>query len=349
MRKGLKIDNGDGTKFIFDSLSCPAYIVWSGNLPEVDASEWVCPTSIPPGYDYCFITDSLGELTYKVSKSQGRSQWEVAGIAKLKTWLNDDRKPVMSWGTPTVTEAYVHIIAWPTPEVGFGHHGLRAFGENSIFTSLSDTSILSYLLYKGEVEIYNGWIPDNISSDFTVNNCSCFFYTDDHDKVIKYVNYARWDPAKEPGKADFRYNVYSKSLNGDASVKAKVCVFGKMDLQQEKGDKRYGLRIRNERGDITFNDGAGILASPRTVDLSTKGINQPFAIEGIRRPMYMPCGVGSGYSNHMMFRYGVNTVGTRVQVTENEIFDEPASHGGDIYYVAPYPMLFIDADDYFNF
>lgn len=71
----------------------------------------------------------------------------------------------MSWGTPTVTEAYVHIIAWPTPEVGFGHHGLRALGGNSIFTSLSDTSILSYLLYKGEVEIYNGWIPDNISSD----------------------------------------------------------------------------------------------------------------------------------------------------------------------------------------
>ncbi len=345
MRTGLKIDNGDGTSFVFNERSCPAYVVWSGNYNVVPEPQFVVPNRIPEGYDFCVVSHQLGQLDYRVSGSQ----WEVAGSSMLSAQLNANRQPVLTWGGGGLAESYIHIIAWPTPAVGTGRHGLRILGDNSIFTSLNDTSILSYLLYKGEVDISRGWTPTSIRPDFNVNNVSCFFYTEDSDKIIKYENTARWDPASEWGKADFVYRVYSKSTNGDAAVRAKVCVFGKMNLQQQTANKKYGMRIRNEKGEITFNDGIGILVNPKTVYLPDKGIDTPFSIDGIRRPMYMPCGVGSGYADRNRYRFGINTLGSMVQVTRNEVINYEASHGGPVNFVSPYPMLFIDAADYFNF
>jgi hypothetical protein len=345
MSAGLKINHPDGTSFIFNENSCPAYIVWSGNFNMIPQGEFVVPRRIPEGYEFCVISNQLGQLTYRVSGSQ----WEVAGSEMLSTWLNADRNPVLTWGGRVFPECYLHIIAWPTPAVSTGRYGLKVQGGNSIFASLNDTSILSYLLYKGEVDIYRGWKPNHIRADFNIDNVSCFFYTEDSDKIIKYENTATWNPATEWGKADYVYNVYSRSSNWDSSVRAKVCVFGPLNMQQATANKRYGLRIRNRNGEITFNDGIGILANPKAVYLPDKGIDVPFSIDGIRRPMYMPCGVGSGYADRTRYRFGINTLGSMVQVTRNEAIWYEASHGGLSNFVSPYPMLFIDAADYFNF
>lgn len=346
--RGLRIKNPDGTSFLFNENTSPAFIVWSGNVdrdsPGFEFRDrryyWRCPNKIPDGYNYIIVGENMAGIGYKIENSQ----WTPTGGVWESDWSVTDGYITLNG---TTMKEYIVIVAWPSSSTG--KYGIRVLG-NSIFTSISDMTHASYVIYKGETVIEGDWRPSVLNPSFTMNNCLCFFYSESPDATIRLWN-SFDDRDKYPFTdqiADYVYRAIDKWGNR-TSLRCKVVVFGNKDLNATTTDQRYGFRIRNLSGKITFSNSEGVLVNPKPITINDKGVDSPFEIPGVRRPMYLAAMIGQGFNNRTQYKYGLKSYGSYVQVGVTESKYQEASHGSRIDYVTQKPFLFLDAADYFNF
>ncbi|MCB5311898.1 hypothetical protein [Yersinia intermedia] len=330
-RYGLRIRNPDGSSFIFNEKTTMSKILGSGSK-GLTFGEWYTGIQVPVGHDYVLWLSSYAWINYNVSNSQ----WVPSGYAYNQPYLDGNRVlRVNSVNYNTAIPAtHYGVFSWPQGHAP-GRYGLRVNGKNN-FSSISDVSSFSVLLWKGEVDIYNGWLPQAINSAFTMDRVVCFFYTTDQSKTI----------CMSPDPGDRVYKVWN--VNGGQSggaIRAKVCIFGNGPIVKAK----YGLQIRNSAGQVVYNSGTEIFAKPVLTSLANLSLGQLRSVPGITRPMYAPSNIGALYSYPWQVDVWVNSNGYQLCPAWGWSKNQPKSHGPYTYYVSDIPILSLDASDYFNF
>lgn len=214
------------------------------------------------------------------------------------------------------------VISWPSvnapPE---NRYGIQLSGINNLF-AIPDQSKISHLVFKGDITIWNGWTPGVIDSRLTMDNCVCFFYTQDLDLAIGIrfngSSYSVW------GKSGSSYGVAL------SSAYVRVCIFANIP----PGDpERYGISIRNN-GNLIWNSTQDPLIRPAIVDMSgglyisgsqffRPGIATPF-----RRPMFCPACIGGGVGTWTYYN-GSQPDASRVKATVSSYV---SSDGMNLYH-----------------
>ncbi|HDL7749241.1 TPA: hypothetical protein PXP51_001580 [Yersinia enterocolitica] len=339
---GLKVFRPDGTSIVLDNTTTMTKIVAMGSK-TLTYGEWNTGVTIPEGYDYFLWMTSNAWLNYIVVRHGRRSQWTPGGQAYNRVHLDTNRVlKVNSVNYNTaVLATYYSVCIWPTATPQ-GRYGVQFYGADHL-SGISDVSQFSCLLFKGEVDIYNGWLPSHINPAFTPNNVMCFFYTEDASKTISVRAVRRYrTPATMEGFGVF-------NVGGGASatpVRAKICLFGQGPLNRSQ----YGMEIYSRlNGSVVYNSGYDILARPRLVTLAGAELGAMRPVDGVRRPMYAPCNIGGLFSHPWQVEVWVNSNGTQIGPAWGTAFYKEASTGAYTYFIAPVPIMVLDASDYFHF
>ncbi|MEQ9721293.1 hypothetical protein ABQG65_08860 [Yersinia alsatica] len=334
-RYGLKVFRPDGTSLVMDNKTTVTKIAGMGSKGN-SVGEWNTGITIPQGYDYFIWMSSYAWLEYVVVRNGRRSQWTPRRRAYNRAYLDPHRVlKVSSENYNTIIPGcYYGVYIWPTTTVK-GRYGLQFFGANRL-AGISDVSQFTSLLFKGEINIHDGWLPNQINPAFAADQVMCFFYTEDTSKTI----------CMSPAPDDRRYRVYHINGGGGATVHAKVCIFGQGTLNRS----RYGLEIYSRaNGSIVYNSGYDILARPQLVPLTDAPLGVMHSVPGITRPMYAPCNIGAMFQHPWQVYVWVNSNGTQIGPAWGWARHQPASNGPLTYYVSHIPILVLDATDYFHF
>lgn len=334
-RYGLEVFRPDGTSVVMDNKTTVAKIVAMGSL-ESSVGEWNTGVTIPPGHDYFLWMSSYAWLEYVVVENGGKSQWTPARQAYNQSYLDTNRTlKVYSVNYNTIIPgSYYGVYIWPAAG-SVGGYGIQFMGVNN-FTGISNISQFSCLLFKGEVDINDGWLPSSINPAFAADQVMCYFYTEDTSKTI----------CISPDPHDRRYRVFYVNGGGGATIRAKVCIFGSGALTRNK----YGLEIYSKQnGSVVYNSGYDILARPQLVPLTNTPLGSMRSVEGIARPMYAPCNIGAMYSYPWQVYVWVNSNGTQIAPAWGWARNQPASNGPLTYFVSNIPIMVLDAANYFKF
>ncbi|SUP94326.1 Uncharacterised protein [Yersinia pseudotuberculosis] len=339
---GLEVFRRDGTSIILDNQTSVTKILTMGGR-ESGVGSWNTGVTIPEGFDYFIWMSSYAWLEYVVAVNGGKSQWTPARHAYNQPSLDANRVlKVNSVNYNTIIPgSYFGVYTWPTG-VDQGNYGIQFFGANNI-AGITDASQFTCLLFKGEVDIYNGWLPSNINAEFTPDKVICFFYTEDESKTIcaKSARYYNSPSAVRD------YSVYSVG-GGESStpIRAKVCIFGNGQLQKEN----YGLEIYSAVDkSLVYNSGYDILARPKLIRLAGMALGEKKSVEGIPRPMYAICNIGGLFTNNWQVNVWINSNGTQIGPAWGRAIYEPASFGPYTYFTADIQIMVLDATDYFHF
>ncbi|MGL4486136.1 MAG: hypothetical protein ACRCUG_03905 [Yersinia sp. (in: enterobacteria)] len=334
-RYGLEVFRPDGTSLVMDNKTTVTKIAGMGSK-GLSFGEWNTGISIPVGYDYFLWMSSYAWLEYNVVRHGRRSQWTPGRHAYNQAYLSDNRVLKVSsvnYNT-AIPGCYYGVYIWPAVTVK-GGYGIQFFGENKL-TGINDISQFTCLIFKGEIDIYDGWLPSHLNATFSADQVMCYFYTEDTSKTI----------CISPSPDDRRYRVFYANGGGGATIKAKVCIFGSGALNRS----RYGLEIYSKQnGSVVYNSGYDILARPELVPLTDATLGSMRSVESIARPMYTPCNIGAMYSYPWQVDVWVNSNGTQIGPSWGWAHNQPASHGSFTYYVSSIPVMVLDAANYFRF
>lgn len=330
-RYGLEVFRPDGTSVVMDNKTTVTKIAGMGSK-GLSFGEWYTGIAVPAGYDYFLWMSSYAWIDYNISGSQ----WVPGGFAYLQPYLDANRiLRVTPHSLQSVIPAsYYGAYIWPNSGTLSGY-GIQFMGVNN-FTGISNISQFTCLLFKGEIDIYDGWLPSHINAAFAADQVMCYFYTEDTSKTI----------CISPSPDDRRYRVFYVNGGGGATIRAKICIFGNGALNRSK----YGLEIYSKQnGSVVYNSGYDILARPKLVALTGAGLGSMRSVEGISRPMYAPCNIGAMYSYPWQVYVWVNSNGTQIGPSWGWAQNQPASHGPFTYYVSSIPIMVLDAANYFRF
>lgn len=340
-RYGIEVFRRDGTSIVLDHQTTVTKILGMGSKAS-SYGEWNTGITIPTGHEYCLWMSSFAWLEYVVGRNGGRSQWTPGRHAYNRAYLDANRVlKVNSVNYNTALPAsYYGVYTWPVGTVR-GNYGVQFFGANNI-SGINDISQFTCLLFKGEIDIYNGWLPSHINAGFTPNKVICFFYTEDANKTIVTDTLGNVD--NPPAVRSYR--VFASGSGETSPIRAKVCIFGNGALKKDN----YGLEIYSSQShSLVYNSGYDMLARPKLTLLSGMALGEKKRVPGISRPMYAPCNIGGLYSNHWQVKVWINSNGTQIGPSWGDAVYQPASYGPDTYFVGDIPILLLDAADYFRF
>lgn len=340
-RYGLEVFRPDGTSIVMDNQTTVAKIVGMGGKAS-SYGEWNTSVTIPVGYEYFLWMSKYAWLEYIVARNGGRSQFTPNRHAYNQPYLDANRVlkvNSVNYNT-SIPASYYGVYTWPKETVQ-GHYGVQFFGVNNI-SGINDISLFSCLLFKGEIALYNGWLPSHVNPAFTPDRVMCFFYTEDTHKTLSTNAAGRY---RRPTIVQ-SYKVFDVGGGGSSTdLRAKVCIFGNGTLQRS----HYGLEIYNANSTLVYNSGYDILARPKMVSLSGLALGEKRSIEGVTRPMYAPCNIGGLYTQHWMVDVWVNSNGTQIGPAWGHAIYKSASFGHDTYFTGDIPIMVLDATDYFHF
>ncbi|EGG3070116.1 hypothetical protein MOR33_004046 [Salmonella enterica] len=378
---GVRIYHPDGSHFDFSDRTTLCRVLGVGrcdyrSMQPRDPEVYTYSTGIrvPEGYDWwLWQTFNVNQNWGVVIAAGNFSGVGSSGPSFASAFLDDNRVINVRWDFQWSRE-YIHhqqveknwqisgsmygAVAWPVAQQH--SYGFQIYGVDNL-SGVFDSSLVSYLMWKGETDIYDGWGPQAINPALSLYNSICFFHTTDVNAVIS-IN------------SDGRYRVWRNGRKADSPVRAKVCVFGNGAPLSPEAD--YGMEVWNpQTGQRVYNSGRDVLMRPQIVSLSQtmrmeentifySGVGVP----GISRPMYAPTNTGAGVANGVAFNdQGENMSGFYTWVTSDGYFlyQRP---GGEMdsftaisgknklfHYNTPRvdnstnPVMVINADDYFVF
>ncbi|MDJ6542668.1 hypothetical protein LEC33_23210 [Salmonella enterica] len=384
---GVRIYNQDRSHFDFDERSTLCHVLATGTSGSVDRGH--VPLSyvenfntgihVPEGYDW-WLWQSVSTQA-QTGNLLGFLNWGLWGFSDAEAYLDDGRNINIRWSLTDTTggRGFVNIgghvgdvlvgkwlrlpgitygaIAWPVARNR--NYGFSISGANNM-AGVFDTSLVSHLQWKGDVDIYNGWTPGNINPALNMNNCLCFFYTTDMNLVIGI-------------DSDAKYRVWMNGRRQESPVRVKVCVFGNSGPVSPLAE--YGLQVWNpDTGQLVYNSGRDAILKPQLISMTgATDINNnvlhrnPVDTPGIKRPMYAPTNTGAGAAGGFSFtddgrsmsvfytwvssnghylysNYGGQTlVYDRINQEGYFAYDRP------IYQSGRNKVMVIDAEDYFVF
>lgn len=379
---GVRIYHPDGSHFDFNERSTVCRVLGIGGGTgfkgtDYNGNSYTFSTGIrvPEGYDWWLWNSlSVNQNWGPFIVSGGPGGFGPSGASVSTPYLDDNRVINVRWDYTYIAD-YVppgnlifrgtqHLdglygaVAWP---VALPHdYGFQIYGVNNL-AGVFDSSQVSYLIWKGEVDIYNGWSPQNINTELSLRNCICFFYTTDLNDVIGI-------------DSDTRYRVWRDGRVYDGSVRAKVCIFGNGAALSPLAD--YGMEVWNpQTGQLVYNSGRDVLIRPQLVSVATAVSLVDSTLEysyvkvpGITRPMYAPTNTGAGVGAGVAFNdKGDSMYGFYTWVTSDGyyLYQRPGGqqnpyealsgagkvfrYGHPVYKNSTNPVMVIDAEDYFVF
>lgn len=384
---GVRIYHPDGSHFDFNERSTLCRVLGAGATGNIDrghvdlgyTENFNTGIHVPEGYDW-WLWQSVSTQA-QIGNLLGFLNWGLWGFSDAASYLDDGRNINIRWSLTDTTNGtnFVNIggnvgevlvgkwlklpgmtygaIAWPVARNR--DYGFSISGADNM-AGVFDTSLVSYLQWKGEVEIYNGWTPGVINPVLNTNNCLCFFYTTDANLVIGIDSNAK-------------YRVWMGGRKQESPVRVKVCIFGNGDLIPALAE--YGLQVWNpDTGDLVYDSGRDVLLKPQLVSMAgatvfnDKTLNRnPVRVPGISRPMYAPTNTGAGAAGGLSFTddgKSMSVFYTWVSSNGRSLY---SSHGGQtlaydwitqagyfaydrvIYQSGHNKIMVIDAEDYFVF
>ncbi|HBM0098271.1 TPA: hypothetical protein LT061_004828 [Salmonella enterica subsp. enterica serovar Blitta] len=372
---GVRIFHNDGTHFDFNERSTVCYVPGIGSYPgfvesDYNVFEHTIKTSlrVPEGYDWWLWQ------TYNVNQCWGYWLGHVSPIITRPTgpvissaFLDNNRYINVKWRYSPGLDDNGETVRpmWQIPDTLYGgvvwpvsqprEYGFQIFGVDNL-AGIFDTSLVSYLLWKGEVDIHDGWSPASINPAFSMNNVLCFLYTTDPYAVISI-------------EGNNRYRVWYKGWKYNGAIRAKICIFGNGQPLSPVSD--YGIEVFNPAtGKLVYNSGRDVLIRPKLVPMSAGGVMSgnnisypPITVPGISRPMYAPTNISSGIGAGVTHDERGDDVSIfYLWVTSNgrSLYLQPSGHRHHYYERAlaydhprldhtPSPVMVIDAEDYFVF
>lgn len=325
---GLRVNNPDGSSFIFDENTTIPKLMGSGKYEGGGALSSV-PTGvyIPEGFNYYLWVNPGGWINYSVSGSQ----WTPDGAFYHYPQLDGARQVIIKSSWRQVLANWWAIYAYPTSAKGT--YGLSFRGSGSAMFRISDVSTFTKVVWKGEIQISSGWRPSSIGN-FDFNTTMIFFYTTDPN-----ISVCKEAPTQS-------YKLY-KNGGGEysGSITVKLVIFANAAMNRGS----YGLRIYSPtNGSLVYDSSNEILVNPVLVNFP-QALYSFTAVTGIARPMYLPSSIGGFFSNKYMVDIAVVSNGFQVAAGWGTGKRQEASHGGDILSVSPNPVICIDAQNYFRF
>lgn len=338
---GLEVFRLDGTSTILDNKTTVTKILRMGGK-ALSYGEWNTGVTIPVGYDYFLWMSNYAWLDYIVVSNGGKSQFTPGRHAYNQPYLDASRVlKVNSVNYNTAIPAsYYGVYTWPRDTVQ-GNYGVQFFGANNI-SGINDISQFTCLLFKGEIDLYNGWLPSHINPAFTPDRVMCFFYTEDASKTIS-TNAAGSYSTPTTVQSYKVFNVGGGESS--TSLRTKVCIFGDGTLQRSN----YGLEIYNANSTLVYNSGYDVLARPQMVSLYGLALGEKKSIAGVVRPMYASCNIGGLYTNNWMVEVWINSNGSQIGPAWGNAIYKAASFGPYTYFTENIPIMVLDATDYFRF
>ncbi|ECT1023908.1 hypothetical protein DPO11_28985 [Salmonella enterica] len=386
---GVRIYHADGTYFDFNERTTLCCVLGGGetpNRPNVGAvkldhvENFNTGIHVPEGYDW-WLWHAIS-VQPQIGMILGFVNWGIWGFSEATAYLDSSRNINIKWTLTDATEGTGWIIMngheryvgkWlQLPATEFGvvtwpvsskrDYGIGIYGADTM-SGVFDTSKVSYLLWKGEVDIYSGWGPGNINPALNMNNCLCFFYNTDPNLCIG-IDHA--------GK----YKLWKDCHPYAGKARVKVCIFGNDNVIPARSE--YGIEIWNpDTGKLVYNSGRDALIKPQLVSMSQSVdmklednvatlYRSPVKTPGIRRPMYAPTNIGAGTGgfvyddeNKLMniFYMWVSSdgyalrpaFGGQTYQTERVTQAKYSAYRHAMYKAGSNPVMVIDAEDYFLF
>ncbi|EEM1821249.1 hypothetical protein GKA92_24435 [Salmonella enterica subsp. enterica] len=378
---GIRIYHPDGSHFDFNERSTLCRVLGIGGGTGFKGTNYNGETysfstglRVPEGYEWWLWNSLNANQNWGLLAAAGEfGGFGPSGPSVSTPYLDDNRVINIRWDYSGVTgyasgrsigravqriDSLYGAVAWPVAQPR--DYGFQIYGTNNL-AGVFDTSLVSYLLWKGEIDIHDGWSPQNINPKLSLRNCICFFHTTDPNYIIGIDTYAR-------------YRVWLNGRNASAPVRAKVCIFGNGEPLSPLSD--YGLEVWDpQTGQRVYNSGRDVLMRPQLVSVATaislvgstikySSVNVP----GIRRPMYAPTNTGAGVGEGVAFNdNGDSMYGFYTWVTsdgyylhqrpggQQNPFEEISGNHKVFGYDNPdykngtNPVMVIDAEDYFVF
>ncbi|MDR5615683.1 hypothetical protein [Arsenophonus sp.] len=342
---GLRITHNDGSSFIFNQQTVPATNIWTSGV--YSNGTWMCPNRIPEGYEFAIMR--FGTLTGVKFVPQGN--------AMIASGTEDYASYSSSSGTITFYKLLnsntirfpIQIIAYPNyKKITIASKvGLRIEG-NPIF--LNDLPITGYAygFYKKIVTIDGVFNPKIISADLTLDNAVYFFYSLDANSYIRRAVFT--DSWGSPSG----YGMVNTARDSKSSAKSKYYVIAFRTAKEgEINQGSSGLRIRNMQGKVTFNSLYDVLTKPILVPGTSLTFDKKTKITGIKRPMYTPQSAGEfffhtdgGYIDQLnVCQYDAESI----RLSRFRWYYNSAYIGETTLSLTKYPLLILDAEDYFKF
>ncbi|HGJ5864944.1 hypothetical protein QE197_07635 [Arsenophonus nasoniae] len=359
---GLRITNPDGSFFLFNEFTAPATNIWTravsedyGDILEPDGEwlsyKWTCPNAIPDGYNfYVMRHGAMAGITF--TDIGGRMY--VSGTEET-FWHNQgsDGKVTLK-GLSRLSgdgkfKNRIQIIAYPDYKKSSLpiNLGLRIKG-NAVFLNEIPTTGYAYAFYKKKITINAEFIPSMISPDLTIDNAIYFFYTLNSNAYIRtdYVQQSIYDPGRPV--------LISTEKNGRGNTSAEYYVVAfRLAKGGELDTGSHGLRLRNSKGEITFNSEYNVLTRPIMITGTSMSTGEKRTIENIRRPMYSPSAVGQfffrtdgGYLENLNICHYDQT---GLSLSRFRVMYNSAYYGDNTTARTKNSILVLDAEDYFKF
>ncbi|ECG1392066.1 TPA_asm: hypothetical protein GNB58_004642 [Salmonella enterica subsp. houtenae serovar 45:g,z51:-] len=375
---GVRVYHPDGSHFDFNERSTVCRVLgvgvqkYGGNLSNDRTWNFSTGLQVPEGYDWWLWQSYNTNQNWGIATLGIHWAFGPSGSSVATPYLDDNRVINVRWDFTASdqrvkgnsvskiiqkTGGIYGAVAWPVAQ---SHdYGFQIYGVDNL-AGVFDTSLVSYLMWKGEIDIHDGWSPQNINPGMSVSNCICFFHTTDPNYIIGIDSYAR-------------YRVWLHGRKADAPVRAKVCIFGNGAPLSPLSD--YGLEVWSpQTGQRVYNSGRDVLIRPQlvSVDSALSIVNDqirysPVSVPGIRRPMYAPTNTGAGLGAGVAFNDGGDAMKTyytwvtsdgfhlyQIPGGQQNPFEEIAYAGffayerTDFVYGAN-PVMVINAEDYFVF
>lgn len=378
---GIRIYHQDGSHFDFTDQATMCRLLGIGQTQNHALAQTTTTFTentgirVPEGYDWWLwqtfnVVQNWGVI---VPWSAVFSGFGPAGPGQAWAYLDANRVINVRWEYTYIEDrvgdrlvfANFYIpsllygaVCWPVAQQY--EYGFQIYGVDNL-SGVFDTSLVSYLMWKGEIDIYDGWNPAHINPAFTLHNSLCFFYTTDPDAVIS-IDY------------NMRYRVWRNGRRTTSPVRARVCIFGNGAPVSPLAD--YGLEVWNPRtGQRVYNSGRDVLIRPRLVSVQAAltMVNQQLVydrvtVPGISRPMYAPTNTGAGVSYGVSWNekgedmpayytwvssdgyYLYQRAGGEVAVFNEIPPDRRLIRYDNVHYSnAVNPVMVINAEDYFVF
>lgn len=187
-----------------------------------------------------------------------------------------------------------------------------------------------------------------ISPDLTIDNAIYFFYTLNSNAYIRtdYVQQSIYDPGRPV--------LISTEKNGRGNTSAEYYVVAfRLAKGGELDTGSHGLRLRNSKGEITFNSEYNVLTRPIMITGTSMSTGEKRTIENIRRPMYSPSAVGQfffrtdgGYLENLNICHYDQT---GLSLSRFRVMYNSAYYGDNTTARTKNSILVLDAEDYFKF
>ncbi|WP_392439395.1 hypothetical protein AABD61_12975 [Edwardsiella piscicida] len=329
---GLRIFRDDGSFLTLNSETTVSKILGVSRVPGDGLNLAKAPFNtgvvIPDGYDY-YCWNSAPIAGYDRLSIGG--PW---GFHRRYSRLDGARRVLIDTTNTAdyrIPALFYAVIAWPTKTQQKATYGLEVLNGSALFRLTGDISF-STELFRGEVTIDYGWAPSRINPAFNRYNSVVFFYTADPSVCISCH--------EEPQQINF----YPVDISNAAprSVRAKVVIFGTGNGGGGLQRDTYGLELYNN-GVLAYNSGWRMLTRPILLNMNGMAQNSMTGVSGVRRPMYMPTGVGQCGVRKLYQRSDGFSIGAAMGRVSGEF-----AHSSP-WFVGDSPLMVLDAEDYFSF